>query len=291
MHLETENEPLVVPLKKMCNFALLNFTQMKHILVPIGSTENAPNTLQYAIDLASETGAKVFVFRAYNALTKAGTMINIDTIIERETNLYLRSVVNSVDRKNVDVKLISAKGSVIDSIEAIDDEIGVNLIVVGPKSNSIKEEVFLGKTSGSIVKHTNIPVLVVPNNYVFSPFKKVLVAAKSGIINKKRVLKPLQILAEKFNPTIDLLLVKTPNYSEEDLVVGSPLDSLKTSLEITESATTYQGVLSKIESYNPDLLCVFRRKRGFFKKLWEKNTILKEEFYCEVPLLVLNGMK
>ena len=44
---------------------------MKHILVPVGSSENASNTLQYAIDLAAEFEAKVFVFRAYKVLSKA----------------------------------------------------------------------------------------------------------------------------------------------------------------------------------------------------------------------------
>ena len=53
---------------------------MKHILVPIGSTENAQNTLQYAIDFATEINAKVFVFRAYSSYTKAGTIINVDAI-------------------------------------------------------------------------------------------------------------------------------------------------------------------------------------------------------------------
>ena len=54
---------------------------MKHILVPIGSTENAQKTLQYAIDFAAEINAKIFVFRAYSSHTKAGTIINIDAII------------------------------------------------------------------------------------------------------------------------------------------------------------------------------------------------------------------
>jgi len=264
---------------------------MKQILVPIGSTENVKNTLQYAIDFAAEITAKVFVFRAYNVQTKAGTIINVNEIIERETNLYLRTMVNAVDRKNVDVKLISAKGGEVDSIAAIDKEIGIDLIIVGPKSNSIKEEVFLGKTTGSIVKQSDIPVLVVPNSYSYSPFKKVLAATKSGIINNIGALKPLEMIANEFNPTIDLLLVKTADYSEGDFVINPPLDSLKTGLDIVESATTYQGVLTKMEAYNPDLLCVFRRKRGFFKKLWEKNTVLKKEFYCDVPLLVLNGLK
>ncbi|MGB0880406.1 MAG: universal stress protein [Polaribacter sp.] len=264
---------------------------MKHILVPIGSSENSSNTLQYAIDFASEINAKVFVFRAYNVQTKAGTIIDITTIIERETNLYLRTIVKNVDRKNVTIKLIAAKGSVVDSIETIDDEIGIDLIIVGPKSNSVKEEVFLGKTSGSIVKQTNVPVLVVPNGYSFQPFKSVLMAFKSAIIQQKNVLKPLQQLVEKFTTDVHLLLVKTPSSSEEDLVLDPILESLKTASETIESATTYQAVLSKFELYNPNLLCVFRRKRGFFKKLWEKNTVLKKEFDCSVPLLVLNGAK
>ena len=262
---------------------------MKHILVPIGSSENASNTLQYAIEFAAKLEAKVFVFRAYNFQTKAGTIINIDSIIERETNLYMRSVVNSVDRKNVEIKLISAKGSVLDTIDSIENEIGVDLIIVGPKSNSIKEEVFLGRTTGSIVKRTEIPVLIIPNGYVYQPVKSILTAFKSGVINKRKTLKPLQKFVSVFNADVNLLLVKTPNYTDEDLVLDADLESLKTTFSVTESATTYQGVLGSIKEIDPDLLCVFRRRRGFFKKLWEKNVILKEEFYCDVPLLILRG--
>ena len=77
---------------------------MKNILVPIGSTENAQSTLQYAIDFAAEIGANILVFRAYKAKSKAGIMVNVNAIIERETNLYLRAIVKSVDRKKVAIK-------------------------------------------------------------------------------------------------------------------------------------------------------------------------------------------
>ena len=264
---------------------------MKNILVPIGSSENASNTLQYAIDFAETLNADVYVFRAYNVLSKAGTMINIDEIIERETNLYLRTIISNVDRKNVAVKMITAKGKVIDTINSIDKKLGIDLIIMGPKSNSIKEEVFLGSTSGSIVKHTEIPTLIIPEAYTFKPFQNSMVAFKSGILNKDKVLYPLKNLIETFNPKVNLLLVKTPDHTEEDLVLNPELDSIKTSITTTENATTFQGVLENITQINPDLLCVFRRKRGFFKKLWEKNSILKKEFHCKVPLLVLSGMK
>ena len=262
---------------------------MQHILVPIGFTESAQNTLQYAIDFAAEINAKVFVFRAYSAQSKAGTIINITSIIERETNLYLRTMVKSVDTKDVDVKLISAKGSVVDSVLAIDDDLGIDLIIVGAKSNSIKEELFLGKTAGSIVKQTNITVLTVPENYSYKPLKNILMAFKSGVIKSRTILKPLQFIVDKFSISVNLLLVKTPDYTKEDLVLDQNLEQLKSTLTVTENATTFQGVLEHIKTHNPDMLCVFRRKRGFFKKLWEKNTVLKEEFFTTVPVLILKG--
>lgn len=262
---------------------------MKNILVPIGSSENAKNTLQYAIDFAELIKADIYVYRAYNVVGKAGTIINLDEIIQRETSLYVRTVINSTDRKSVSVKMISAKGSAIDSIKTIDKKLGIDLIILGPRSNSVDETVFLGNTSGSIIKQTEIPALIVPEGYSFKPVSNILTAFRSGIIKKQDVLKPLKAFVEIFNAKVNLLLVKTPGHTEEDLVLDQQLKEIQASLTVTENATTYQGVLTHFLTKNPDMLCVFRRKRGFFKKLLEKNTISKSEFDCKVPLLVLSG--
>ena len=50
---------------------------------------------------------------------------------------------------------------------------------------------------------------------------------------------------------------------------------------------TFQGIVEHFQQMSPDMICVVRRNRGFFVKLWEKNVILKEEFYTSKPLLVL----
>ena len=72
--------------------------------------------------------------------------------------------------------------------------------------------------------------------------------------------------------------------------INVDLEALQTSLTTTENGTTFQGVLEHLNTFNPDMLCVFRRKRGFFQKLWEKNTVLKEEFHTIKPLLILSGV-
>ncbi len=262
---------------------------MKNILVPIGSSENAKNTLQYAVDFAQTINANVFAFRAFRKIGKAGRIINVDTILERENKAALKAVINAIDVKNVTVKMIASKASVLESILAIDKELGLDLIVVGPRSNSNKEELFLGKTTGSIVKKTNIPTLIVPEGFAFKPFKNCLVAVKSCNVKNDSILHPITFIQTKFNTVLKLLLVKTPSSDIDTSKMNATLKNLITKKIETENATIFQGVLEHLHEHNPDLLCVFRRERGFFTKLWEQNTVKKVDFNSRIPLLVLKG--
>ena len=262
---------------------------MKNILVPIGSSNNAKNTLQYAIDFATVMEANVFVFRAFSNLAKTGSLINVDGIVAREQIADVKEVVRQVDTKNIDVKIISAKGGVIDSLKSIDKELGIDLVIIGQKPNDIEESNFLGKTSGSLVKKTKIPVLIIPEGYVFKPIKKILTAIKSGVIKEKSALLPLTQIVEKLLAKMHLLQVKTQGFLPEDLEFYSELAVLTSSYNSSENATLFQGVLEHLNTHNPDIICVFRRKRGFFKKLWEQNNVKKADFESRVPLLVLKG--
>nr|WP_321233780.1 universal stress protein [uncultured Psychroserpens sp.] len=264
---------------------------MKSILVPVGSSKNAESHLQYAVDFARAFGAKLYVVQIYNVYTKAGTMIKVDHIIERESLTFLKGHVAKIDTKGVDVIVKTFKGKLVDTIELACEALHVDLILLEPRTNSIKDEVYLGRTSGKIVKQTNIPALIVPEGYAYKPIVKMLLAVKSAIIKKDNALDPLKAIKNQFKSVVNLLLVKTSFHKEGDLDVNEDLSSLITNTTISENATTYQGVLEHYKDNDPDLLCVVRRKRGFFVKKWEKNTILKKDFSSNLPVLVLRGLK
>jgi nucleotide-binding universal stress UspA family protein len=264
---------------------------MKSILVPVGSSKNAESHLKYAIEFARAFGAKLYVIQIYNVYTKAGTMIKIDHILERESLAFLKSHISKIDKKGVDVVVKTFKGKLIDTLELACEALDVDLILLEPRTNSIKDEVYLGKTSGKIVKQTNIPALIVPEGYVYKPIVKILVAVKSAIIKKEKALDPLKAIKNQFKSVVNLLLVKTPFHNEGDFDINEDLSSLITNTTISENATTYQGVLEHYKNNNPDLLCVVRRRRGFFVKKWENNTILKKDFSSALPVLVLGGTK
>ncbi|HET8837533.1 MAG TPA: universal stress protein [Flavobacteriaceae bacterium] len=260
---------------------------MKNILVPVGSTKNAVSNLQYAIDLAKEVGAKVHVISVYPIYSKVGSLSRMNEILKQDAEDFLNNALSQVNKKGVELKIYPIHGSVVDRIMQFDKQISVDLMVLSPRSNSISEEVYLGNTSGKLLKLTNIPLLIVPEGMVFQKPKVVLMAFKNGSFKRENMLSPLEKMMERFKMELHILHVETPESTEKMLHVTKNIKSLKTTYERVENATTFQGLLENFQRFQPDIICVVRRKRGFFKKLMEKNVILKREFHTSKPLLVL----
>lgn len=265
---------------------------MKNILVPIGTSPDNHNTLQYALDFAAEFSAQIYVMEVFTASIGAGRSLkSTEGTIAESSKERMKETIEKVDTKGVDIKVATYNGDLIDGLKEIDEELGIDLIIIAARSNDVTEELYLGHTSGRIIKRTDIPTLIVPRGTSLRPLKTILTAFKSGVLKKKRILDPLIAIKEKFGAEVNLLLVKTPGYTKDDLKVNTALMDISSQITVTEAPTTYLGVLEHFQTQHPDLLCVFRRKRGFFKNLWEKNTILKSEFSAKVPVLVLSVKK
>lgn len=264
---------------------------MKNILVPVGSSKNALSNLQYAVDFAKAFGAKLYVVQVYNVYTRAGTMIKIDHILEEDTREFLNELVSNVNTKGVEVIVKALKGKFVDTIELACKAADIDLILIEPRTYSEDDALFLGKTSGKIVKQTTIPTLIIPEGYVYKPIETILMAVKSAIIKKEGVLKPLKAIKDNFKAGVNLLLVKTPFYNEGDFNLNDELTNIVSEVIYSENPSTYHGVLEHYKLHNPDMLCVVRRKRGFFTKKWEKNQIYKKDFNSTLPVLVLSELK
>lgn len=261
---------------------------MKNILVPIGSSASAVSNLQYAIDMAEEVGAYVYVISVFQELSKVGGLTKVNTILKEDTENLLDEVLKKVDQKNVPVIAHPIKGGIIESVERFNKHVDIDLMILSPRSNSIREEVFLGNMTGKLVKGTNIPALVVPEGAIFEYPSRMLMAFKNGNFPKKKTLEPVQGFIEYFDTKVQLLHVETPETTEEMREVSGKLKKLGTTYLQSKNMTTFQAVLEHFQSHDPDMVCVVRRKRGFFKKLWESNTVLKKDFYTSKPLLILS---
>ncbi len=262
---------------------------MKNILVPVGTLSNAIINLQYAIHLASINGATVYLINLYKEFSKVGGLTKVNQLIIADSEDLLEQVTQEVDFKGVEVIAKSIKGDPYEGVARISEQLEIDLIILSPQSIDIVDEVYLGSITGKIVKQTNIPVLIIPKDYIFRKVESILLAFKRGTLDNPEMLEPLKVLANNFSANVNLLMVKTSDVTEEDMEIDPALLAFNSNVQVTENATIFQGILEHFQSQNPDMLCVFRRKRGFFEKLWESNTVLKRDFHTSKPLLILKG--
>jgi nucleotide-binding universal stress UspA family protein len=264
---------------------------MKNILVPVGSRERGINNLQYAVNFAVLSGAKVYVINIYKAFSKVGALTKVNQLMMDDSEALLEDLLGHVDTKGVEVIAKPIQGDPFEAISRISKQLHIDLLLLSPQSLERKDEIYLGHVTGKIVKQTDIPLLIVPKDYLFRKAETILLAFKRGYFEKENVLAPLKEMAQLFNSKINLLHVITPDVAEDDIPMDPELLAIQSSFKETENATIFQGVLEHFQSHNPDMLCVLRRKRGFFQKLWEKNTVLKKEFHTSRPLLILRGQE
>jgi len=264
---------------------------MKNILVPVGSMEGGLNNLRYAINFAAMTGARVYLINIYKEFSKVAGLTKVNQLMIDDSEAILDSLLSQVDTQGIEVIAKPIKGDPFEAIKRLSKLLHIDLVILSPQSVEIKNEVYLGNVTGKIVKQTDVPLLIVPKDYLFRKVETILLAFKRGYFEKENVLTPLKNIAQLFNSKIDLLYVRTPDVANDTTPLDKELVEMKNSFTETQNATTFQGVLEHFQSHNPDMLCVMRRKRGFFKKLWEKNTVLKKEFHTTKPLLNLKGQE
>ncbi len=262
---------------------------MQNILVPIGTSKHAENTLAYALTFAAHFKSTVYVIDAYPIHSSKVILTNVNSRLQDDNIKRIKGLVSKIASKEQSIKIVSSEHDLIGTIKNLNEKIGLDLIVTAPLNNEINDEVFLGRIAGSVIKRTLIPVLVAPLETSFSPPDRMLMAFKTGEVKASSTLNPLISIQDQFNSKLKLLLVKVPGFANRNHQLNDELMQRSEQLLYSENATVYQGVLEHFQANQPDFLVAFKRERGFFEKLWEPDLIYKKDFYCTVPLLVLKN--
>jgi nucleotide-binding universal stress UspA family protein len=262
---------------------------MKNILVPLGLSDNATHTLNYAIRFAQSTQATIYIMDSFNPSFHHAYLHNVNETVSRSNFNRIKELVKEIDHHGTNIQLVTYEGEFLKGVSSLNTKVNLDLIITGPLPNSNDDSIFLGPTPGRLVKKTDIPVLIVPEAVPYKPLKKALFAFKKGQVKGERSLDPIHFLQKNVDTQISLLLVKIPGIQRQELSIDHEVVELSNQMTSTENATVYQGVLEFFREVQPDLLIVFARERGFFEKLISSDVVYKKDFYTTSPLLVLKN--
>jgi nucleotide-binding universal stress UspA family protein len=144
------------------------------MLVATDGSELCLNAAEFAISLASRSHSKITAIYVidmirlvhipgYSALPGFGSQLMES--MNKSGRGALEQIAEMCKDSGVPCETIMAEGDPADQILKISE--GFDILVIGGRGKGGLERQILGSTAGRIVRHSRVPVIVVPNDFDF----------------------------------------------------------------------------------------------------------------------------
>jgi nucleotide-binding universal stress UspA family protein len=144
----------------------------RNLLVPIDFSEHSKKTVEYAMQLASFTGARIKILHVSQmpenpAALYEGIYVDPDSLqsslenARREANQKLLLVTEQIHAKGVDAQPILRAGNPQEEIVSVANEMDADLIVIGSHGHGGLGRLLLGSTAERVLHNSPCAVLVV----------------------------------------------------------------------------------------------------------------------------------
>ena len=229
---------------------------MKKILVPIDFSEQAEFAAKVAAKIAKKTNSEIHLLHMLempvDVVDQANQANNSPTAL-----LFLKRAQEKFEKltKRFFLKDIKVTRSVFfhntfDGIIEGSKKQNIDLIVMGSQGSSGFEEMFVGSNTEKVVRHSDVPVLVIKNEIEDFELNNLVFASNFEIDNKKTFEKIIEF-ANYFDAKIHLLKVNTPQNFEptinthlkiKEFLEGYDLENY--SVNIHNDVTVEMGILN-----------------------------------------------
>lgn len=192
--------------------------QVKRILVPCDFSESATQAYLFAMNMAAQTGAEVFVLKVLDMAFLEETAFGftsyypdtsmINQLEDEDRKRFEQLKTKHERQQNVTFSII--RGSVTNTIRRFIKENGVDMVIMGTVGASGWKELFIGSNTEKIVRFSTVPVIAVRRSQVISSIKNIvfpttLALDQVDLVNR---IKELQFF---FSAKLHVLLVNTPS--------------------------------------------------------------------------------
>lgn len=279
----------------------------KKVLIPTNFTKYAWNALMYGLSLYKSQPCIFYIFHAYssqNFLSENIPMLKEGSEEEKEKSRHgleklLKGLSFRRENPRHQFETISFQGNLTEGLQEAVDTHGIDLLLMGaPGDSAAINSAYDNSISRVIEKIENCPVLVIPETIQLSGNRKREIVFPTNFRNayKLRELTALIDISQFLNAPVRALYINYDNkkMTEEQQAHKEILASLLADTDYSFHALTKTSVTTGvhlfIESRESDLLALYKRKQGFFSKLFNQAVIEDVDFNTKVPILILKEM-
>ncbi|MBB4119426.1 nucleotide-binding universal stress UspA family protein [Mesonia hippocampi] len=241
---------------------------MKKILVPTDFSEQAEDALKVAAQIAKKHDSEIFLLHMLELPTQlmdpsvrdAGSSIPESIYFMKLAHQRFEDVMSRDYLNGITVHETVQFNSAFEGIMAGSKEHGCDLVVMGSQGASGLKEAFIGSNTEKVVRHSNIPVLVI-KDYIEIDNIKSFVYATDFTEESKKSFNEAVNFAKTIDATLHLIYVNTPNKFKTtdytDHVTNNYLKGLDLknySLTVYNDESVEKGILNYAGKVNADLL-------------------------------------
>jgi nucleotide-binding universal stress UspA family protein len=297
-------DELVVLLKKF-QPEITKGTKTNKILVPIDFSEVSTNAFHFAMDMASYFEADIKVVHVYHPdfdISNPYVAEPLQSLLEakqNQMNLFLEAQKENFTREET----VATASPVVESLlipgfagtelpRIIKREKPVMVVMGTTGSTNLGSQLF-GSVSKDVSQNSDYPVLLVPPNYTFKGFKKILYASNYYLDDEVITNRVLEI-GRKFEAEFHIVHVETKLngyiFSDDDFKAlfkrhgGKCKYVFKTikDQQIADSLSRY------VQEENIDLAVMLSRNRSFWQNLLHRSVTRRMALLTDVPILIIH---
>lgn len=280
---------------------------IRNILIPVDFTEDSLNTLKYGLELATGSGIpKVVVLYSFQIpVTSYGDITTIPATHMPDQVLMLEEIQRSADERMKELEkthlqpsglsweCVVKSGPSMHNINETVEEHNSGLVIMATHEAGALERL-LGDLTAYALENCKAPLLLIPENSVFEPVKKIAFATDLKKITRSEVFDKLKFLARTFRAHIIILNVNTDlkDLTEDETIelnhIKQELQGMEYHFQFIEGKDAEEAILDYVDSQQIQLVAAVPRHHGFFEGLFRSSVTKNLALHTKVPLLAIH---
>jgi nucleotide-binding universal stress UspA family protein len=268
------------------------------ILLLTDFSQNARNAIYYALSAFHPEDYQYILLHCYPRIhTTADVNISLSEKMRQESYASLEAeadVIRNHTGLSVQFEKMAYLGFLNEAVNYVAKEKHPDLVVMGTKGETGLPAMLLGSHASSLIKATNIPLLIVPEDATFKGLKNIVLAADLKTLTKPEHLEPLSELADMFDSKLTVVnVIKDETHNavddlEEAAILQKQFPENKIVFRHVYDHSVEHGIAQYVHDHPSDLLVVVERSRSFIVDLFHKSVSKNLALHAETPLLILH---
>lgn len=275
---------------------------MKTILVATDFSPIADNAINYSVEMAKITKAKIIFMHVYHMpviTSEVPVVLPTADEIEEDCMIDLKKTVAKLQSENnneLDITCLCKYGLAVDEIKEFTSENKIDLLVLGMRGTGFLGEKLIGSVTTSLMRKVKCPLLVVDEHVKFRGIKKIALASDYKEIKNTSAFEPLKEIVRIFNSHVYIVnvvrqkaeLVHTTEEAAFGIKLGHSLEDIEHTFHYAENGNVVEGINQYVSDHDIDLVVMIPRKHSVIENIFKEPHTKRMAFHTRIPLLILN---